>query len=52
VRSANDASAMVFLVVESEKTHVACGAVLSALGNATEAVHGVVQVLLRIRGLG
>ena len=41
VRSANDASAMVFLVVESEKTHVACGAVLSALGKATEAVHGV-----------
>jgi len=41
VRSANDASAMVFLVVESEKTHVACGAVLSALGKAAEAVRGV-----------
>lgn len=41
VRSANDASAMVFLVVESEKTHEACRAVLSALGRATEAVHGL-----------
>ena len=39
LQSANDASALVFLVVESDATHQGCRAVLRALGKARSAMH-------------
>jgi hypothetical protein len=39
-QSANDASALVFLVVESDATYEGCRATLRALGTARDMVHG------------
>jgi hypothetical protein len=41
LRSANDASALVFLVVESDDTYDACRAVLGALGKAQGIASGI-----------
>ncbi|MGH3251055.1 MAG: hypothetical protein ACRDOI_33265 [Trebonia sp.] len=40
LQSANDASALVFLVAESEQTYQGCRNVLRALGQAREIIHG------------
>jgi hypothetical protein len=40
LQSANDASALVFLVVESEATYEGCRSALRALGNARAIIHG------------
>lgn len=40
LQSANDASALVFLVVESEQTYQGCRNMLRALGQAREIIHG------------
>jgi hypothetical protein len=39
LQSANDASALVFLVAESEQTYQGCRNVLRALGQAREIIH-------------
>jgi len=41
LHAANDASALVFLVVESEGTYEGCRAVLRALGKARAVIHGI-----------
>jgi hypothetical protein len=41
VQLANDASALVFLVLESDGTYQGCRSVLRALGKAQEIIHGV-----------
>jgi hypothetical protein len=41
VHLANDASALVFLVVESDGTYQGCRSVLRALGKAQEIIHGI-----------
>ena len=40
LQSANDASALVFLVVESEATYEGCRSALRALGDARAVIHG------------
>ena len=41
VQLANDASALVFLVLESDGTYQGCRSVLRALGTAQEIIHGI-----------
>jgi hypothetical protein len=41
LQAANDASALVFLVVESEETYQGCRAVLQALWKARTIIHGI-----------
>ena len=41
LQSANDASALVFLVVESDDTYQGCRKVLRSLGRARAAIHGI-----------
>ena len=41
LHAAQDASTLVFLVVESEEAYKACIAVVRALGNAQAMIHGV-----------
>jgi hypothetical protein len=43
LQAANDASALVFLVVESEETYQGCRAVLQALWKARKIIHGIEQ---------